>query len=146
MIFIWLLIAVFCFAFGIYQIFTGLHYLFYVFKLLRHGLRTQGRVVNYTAKIPDKTTNNEYFWVMHFTDSQGQSVYFVDWQAEYHPPILDLNKEVNIIYHPNRPEYAAIYDFWHLWIIPGHAILLGTAAIYIGRWAMEKWIYLNQLL
>lgn len=61
MLLLWLLISVLCLLFGLYQIFAAIRYLFYVFKLLRGGLRTQGRVINYSEKRPYKNANKEYF-------------------------------------------------------------------------------------
>ncbi|MFV0320793.1 MAG: DUF3592 domain-containing protein [Alphaproteobacteria bacterium] len=145
MLLLWLLVAILCFIFGLYQILAAMRYLFYVFKLLRNAIHTVGRVINYSEKRPYKNANKEYFLVIHFNDNNGKSVSFMDWQAEYHPPILELNKEVKVIYHQDRPEYAAIDDFWHLWIIPGHSLLLGLASFYIANYALEKFLYLWRL-
>ena len=106
-------------------------------RLLRIGVRTRGRIVDFnkrTSRSTDGTTSKWYAPVIAFETEAGEEHRF-EGQAwgTYQPT---LGRVVSVLYDPGAPGGARLYSFLVLWVKPLLVGAMGLAFFAAGVFAV----------
>jgi Protein of unknown function (DUF3592) len=103
-----------------------------VLGIRRHGLRTEGIVVDVeerTEGTPEEATLASYP-VVEFTTAEGRTIRFTSRLSL--PIAIEVGKAVPVRYRSDDPERAVIDSFMRTWALPVTLLLFGATALTIG--------------
>jgi hypothetical protein len=110
----------------------GIYELSRVLGIRRHGLRTEGTVVDVeetTEGDPTSPTLAQYP-VVEFTTAEGRTIRFTSRLSL--PIAIAVGKAVPVRYHSDHPDRAVIDTVMRTWAVPVTLLLGGPTALIIG--------------
>lgn len=110
----------------------GIYELSRVLGIRRHGLRTEGTVVDVEETVegdPESATLASYP-VVEFTTAEGRTVRFTSRLSL--PVAIEVGKAVPVRYRGDHPEHAVIDTLMRTWAMPVTLLLFGLTALIIG--------------
>jgi Protein of unknown function (DUF3592) len=108
-----------------------------VLGIRRHGLRTEGTVVDVEERIEGSGVGEEAptrtlasYPVVEFTTAEGGTIRFASRLSL--PIAIEVGKAVPVRYRSDDPERAVIDTFMRTWAVPVTLLLGGPTALTIG--------------
>jgi Protein of unknown function (DUF3592) len=106
----------------------GIRELSRVLGIRRHGLRTEGTVVD--VKETRTSTTPASYPVVEFTTAEGRTIRFTSRVSL--PIVIEVGQAVPVRYRSDDPERAVIDTFIRTWALPVTLLLAGPTALTIG--------------
>ena len=99
----------------------GAIFAFRSMRLLQHGVRVQGSIIDYKVVSESRENGPGYstfhYPVVRFRDAGGQT-HTVTMSVSERPVAENKRKPVKVIYPKGKPDAARIANFGSLWLLP----------------------------
>jgi Protein of unknown function (DUF3592) len=110
----------------------GIYELSRVLGIRRHGLHTEGTVVDVEERVEGTPTRARLasYPVVEFTSAEGRTIRFTSRLSL--PIAIEVGKAVPVRYRSDDPEQAVIDTFMRTWAVPVTLLLGGPTMLTIG--------------
>lgn len=111
----------------------GIYELIRVLGIRRHGLRTEGTVVDVEERVEGTAESGATlasYPVVEFTTAEGRTIRFTSRLSL--PIAIEVGKAVPVRYRSDDPEKAVIDTFMRTWAVPVTLLLGGPTLLIIG--------------